>query len=191
MSGANLPARRPEPSEDGPSGGAGRWGDEPPDPLVAPERYRGVIWRRILAYAVDLLILLFIMGLAFAGFLVAGVISLGILSPLLWIVFPLIPFAYHSLLIAGPKSATIGMRVFGVELRGWRGERPDLLQAAVVTALFYLSVGLTSFLILAVALFTQRHRTIHDILSNVVVVRRRKEEKKPTDQAPLATARQP
>jgi uncharacterized RDD family membrane protein YckC len=52
-----------------------------------------------------------------------------------------------------------------------RGERPDYLQAFLMTALFYATVPITGFLILAVALFTERNRTLHDILSGITVIR--------------------
>jgi uncharacterized RDD family membrane protein YckC len=41
-----------------------------------------------------------------------------------------------------------------------------------MTALFYATALVTSFLILAVALFTDRKRTLHDILSGMTVIRR-------------------
>ncbi len=44
------------------------------------------------------------------------------------------------------------------------------LQALISVLVFYLTLA-TSGLLLAVALFTYRHRTLHDIVSGLVVVR--------------------
>ena len=40
-----------------------------------------------------------------------------------------------------------------------------------MTAVFYVTVPLTSGLILLVALFTEKNRTLHDLLSGTIVVR--------------------
>ena len=45
-------------------------------------------------------------------------------------------------------------------------------QALIFTVVFYLTLA-TSGLLLLVALFTVRHRTLHDLLSGLVVVRSR------------------
>ena len=48
--------------------------------------------------------------------------------------------------------------------------RRRCLQAALAVLLFYLTMA-TSGLLLLVALFTIRHRTLHDLVSGLVVVR--------------------
>ena len=63
------------------------------------------------------------------------------------------------------------MRAFGLELRSWDGERPVFLQALAHTVLFYLTVGATCFLILLFALFNRRKRTLHDVLSGMLMIR--------------------
>ena len=63
------------------------------------------------------------------------------------------------------------MRVFDLELRSVYGERPSFLQALLQTALFYITVGITCSLILLVALFNRRWRTLHDFLAGTVMVR--------------------
>jgi uncharacterized RDD family membrane protein YckC len=144
----------------------------PPDPDAFPEVYEGVLARRVLAYLVDLVC---IGGLAAAiGIVFAGLwlLSFGLLGRLLWFLFGLVPLAYHTLQLAGPHSATLGMRLFDLELRSVTGERPDFLQALAQTALFYLTIGATGTLILAVALLNRRHRTLHDWLSGTIMVRR-------------------
>src|SRR5215831_10943506 len=118
-----------------------------PDPMALPEAYEGVLWRRTLAYLVDLCVI---------GVLAAFVwVVFALLGPILWFLFGLIPLAYHTLLLSGPRSATVGMRLFDVELRSVTGERPDFLQALIQTAQFYITVGATCSLILLVALLNR------------------------------------
>jgi uncharacterized RDD family membrane protein YckC len=62
------------------------------------------------------------------------------------------------------------MQFMGIEVRSLNGARPNLLQAFAMTALFYLSVAVTTSLILLVALFNDRRRCAHDILSGTIVV---------------------
>src|SRR5580700_8116950 len=115
-----------------------------PDPAVLPEAYEGVLW----------------------------VLSFGLLGPVLWFLFGLIPLAYHTLLLSGPRSATVGMRLFDVELRSVTGDRPGFLQALIQTALFYITVGATCSLILLLVLFNRRKRPLHYMLAGSVRVRR-------------------
>jgi uncharacterized RDD family membrane protein YckC len=83
-----------------------------------------------------------------------------------------VALAYDTLLVGGGEAATLGMRLFGIEARGLDGQRPDYLQAFLMTALFYATALPTSFLLPLVALFTERNRTAHDILSGITVIRR-------------------
>ncbi len=78
-----------------------------PDPAALPEAYEGVLWRRTAAYFVDLFCIGVIALFVGVAFLVLWVMSLGLLGPVLWFCFGLIPLAYHTLLLSGPASATI------------------------------------------------------------------------------------
>jgi uncharacterized RDD family membrane protein YckC len=142
-----------------------------PDPVSFPELYEGVLWRRVFAYMVDLLFIAIIAVGAWIVFSLLTVLSFGLLAPVLWFLFGLIPLAYHTLLLSGRHSATFGMRCFDLELRSVTGERPSFLQALIQTALFYVTVGMTGSLILLVALFNRRWRTLHDFLAGTVMVR--------------------
>jgi uncharacterized RDD family membrane protein YckC len=142
-----------------------------PDPAALPEAYEGVIWRRTLAYLIDLCFIGVLVVLFWIVFAVLWVVSFGLLGPVLWFLFGLIPLAYHTLLLSGSRSATWGMRCFDVELRSITGERPGFLQALAQTALFYITVGATCSLILLFVLFNRRKRTLHDLLAGTVLVR--------------------
>lgn len=148
---------------------ADQWGI--PEPAAFPELYEGVLWRRSAAYLVDLLLIGLIAIGVWIVFAVLWLLSFGLLGPLLWFLFGLLPLAYHTLLLSGPRSATFGMHCFDLELRSVTGERPSFLQALIQTGLFYVTVGMTCSLILLVALFNRRRRTLHDFLAGTVMVR--------------------
>lgn len=137
----------------------------PPDPLARPDLFEGIILKRVLAYLVDVALLLGVTG--FLWLLV--VMTFGLLAGIAAIVTPLIPLAYHTLLIGGPDSATLGMRMTGIRVRRLDGGAPDYPQAALLTLLFYASMALTG-LLLVVAFFNERGRCLHDYLSGTITV---------------------
>lgn len=150
---------------------APRRDDGLPDPAAYPELFEGVLWRRAFAYLIDLFCIAAIMIAAIVPFVMLSVMSLGLLAPGLWFIFGLIPLAYHTLLVSSPWAATLGMRVFDIQLRSWNGERPIFLQALAHAALFYLTIALTGTLILLIALLNRRKRTLHDMLTGMLMVR--------------------
>ena len=147
------------------------WTGEPPDPVARPDYYDGVVLRRSIGYLIDCVIL-FLLGLVLTVALsIFGIITFGLgfhLFPLLSIV----PIAYSTLLIGGPDSATFGMRLMDVQVRSWSGERPNLVQALVMTLLFYGTIAITWFFGLLVVFFNARRRAAHDFLAGTVVGRR-------------------
>lgn len=151
--------------------GSREWSGGPPDPRAFPELYDGVIWRRIVAYAIDLAIMAAIGAVVWIALGLLGILSFGLLMPLLGPALALVPVAYHAILVGGPRSATIGMGLLDLQARSVTGERPELWQAALMAILFYATVSLTGSLILLVALFNERRRTVHDYLSGMMVVR--------------------
>lgn len=178
------PVPVPTDSTDSAASGNSRWRGPPPDPLSGLELYQGVMWRRIFAYMTDAVIIAVILVAAWMVAVTAGIATLGLLWPLLWALIACIPFAYHTLLIGGARSATYGMRLFDIEVRDWEGGRPNLLQAAAMTAVFYISVGLTLWLVLAIAPFNTYHRTLHDFATRLVVVRSPPRAAAPSELAP-------
>ena len=94
----------------------------------------------------------------------------GLLAPVYLLIAPIVPTAYHTFFI-GRDCATPGMKFMDLEARTWTGGRPDYPQALLMTVLFYLSIIITWFIVLLVPLFNERRRTLHDLMSGVVVVR--------------------
>src|SRR4051812_29391325 len=142
-----------------------------PEPATHPELFDGVLSRRAFAYLIDICVIGAIMLAAWIVFALLTVVSFGLLGPGLWFLFGVIPLIYHTLLVGGRRGATVGMRLLDLELRSWDGDRPVLLQALAHAVLFYLTVGATCSLILLFALINKRCRTLHDVLSGMLMVR--------------------
>ncbi len=146
-------------------------GAEAPDPDIRPELYAQVPLRRVVAYVVDVVLVAGLLALAWIAGILLGIASFGLLFPLIGPILVAIPLAYHTWFVGGPRSATPGMRLFGVEVRTWDGRRPGYVQAAVQTAVFYLTAVGTTWLVLLVALFNRRRRCLHDFVCGTVVIR--------------------
>ncbi len=139
------------------------------DPDRFPELFDGVLGKRILAFVADAVNLLLITAVAMVIFVILGVLSFGLLFPAIGIVMPALWLAYFTLTIGGPRSATPGMRLNGIEVRTWDGARPGYLQGALQSIVFYLSTVVTIFVLL-VPLFNRRRRCLHDYLIGTVVI---------------------
>lgn len=144
------------------------WSAEPPNPLDRPEFYDGVLWRRAIAFVIDIALLgAIIVALAifnlFTLFIFAGLIALIVALPLL--------IVYDTATVGSKQAGTLGMRCMGIETRAWNGARPTYFQAFVASALYWFLTPLTSGLILIWALFDDRRRQLHDLLSGTVVIR--------------------
>nr|WP_294523575.1 RDD family protein [uncultured Rhodopila sp.] len=130
----------------------------------------GALTRRCLAWVVDVIliaILVFVLWWILAAF---GILTFGLGFGAMAIL-PFVPFFYHFLSLLSGPSATPGQQMFGLTVRrDYDLGPPDPLQALVSVIAFYLTLA-TSGLLLVVALFTTRHRTLHDLVSGLVVVR--------------------
>jgi uncharacterized RDD family membrane protein YckC len=146
------------------------WSRLPPEPLDAPGLYEGVALRRILAYGIDVCCLGLIALVAWVVFWLLNIISFGLLIPITLLAAMLLPIAYHTYFL-GARRATPGMALLDLELRRWDGGPADYFQAFVQTALFFFTVYPTFWLVLLVALFNERRRTLHDLIAGTVIIR--------------------
>lgn len=142
------------------------------DPFSDPQQFDGVLWRRSLAYLTDLAVLLGLLFLYKIALVFLTVATFGLATPLLVLLAAAIPAAYHTLTIGGPGSATLGMRLFGLQVKIWNGGKPGYIQALLHTAVFYVTTSFTGGLILFWPLFSNRRRCLHDLLCGTMVIRR-------------------
>lgn len=146
------------------------WQGEAPDPIAIPALFDGARWRRIVAYLIDVVIVLLLAGLLWLAGSVFIVLTLGALTPLVVIGAALLPIAYHTFFIGGPRNATLGMQMMDLRVVAWNGNRPTYLQAGIQTVLFYLTVPTTNGLILLVSLFNDRGRCVHEMLCGTLTI---------------------
>jgi uncharacterized RDD family membrane protein YckC len=140
--------------------------------MVRDEEFiAGVMSRRCIAWLIDIALIALIVSVLWLVLLLFGVLTLGLGFGAMMIL-PAVPFLYHFLSLLRSSSATPGQALLGLTVR--RDEDlgpPTGFQALIFTLVFYLTMA-TSGLLLLVALFTVRHRTLHDLASDLVVVRR-------------------
>ena len=130
----------------------------------------GVMFRRVWAWLFDLLLVggvVAVLWIILVGF---GLLTFGLGFPLLGLL-PIVPLLYHVLFVASGRSATPGQVLMDLVVR--RNQdlgQPSLLQAILFTAGLWLTLG-AGVIWLAAALVTSRHRTLHDLVSGLMVVR--------------------
>jgi len=140
------------------------------DPDTQPELFDGVLSKRIVAFVVDALIIVALMIPAMLIVFVVGIITFGLGWLLYPVLFVLVALGYVGFTLGGPTSATVGMRMAGLEMRTWNGAPMFALLAIMHALLFWFSVGLLTPFILLVGMFTRRRQLLHDLLLGTVVV---------------------
>jgi uncharacterized RDD family membrane protein YckC len=133
--------------------------------------YEGVLTRRVFAFLLDYLIVA-LLTIPFAILIaIFGILTLGLGWMLFGILVPAVALVYVWNTLGGRNQATVGMRMMGIRLERLDGNRVDGMLAVVHSVLFWgLNVVLTPLILLA-TLFTDRKRTVHDLLLGTVVTR--------------------
>jgi uncharacterized RDD family membrane protein YckC len=130
----------------------------------------GVMLRRIWAWLFDLLLvggIMIVLWVMLVGF---GLLTFGLGFPLLGLL-PVVPLLYPTLFVASSRGATPGQVLMDLAVcRDADLGRPSLLQAVLFTVGLWLTLG-AGVIWLGTALVTNRHRTLHDLVSGLVVVR--------------------
>lgn len=143
------------------------------DPLAEPELFRGVLTRRVVAFIIDVIVLMIPPLLATIFIAVFGLLTLGLGWMLFWLLSPatvIWALAYYGLTLGGPHSATLGMRAVGLQMRTWFGEPAYALLGATHAVVFWVSVSVLTPLVLLVGLFNSRRRLLHDFVLGTVVI---------------------
>jgi uncharacterized RDD family membrane protein YckC len=136
-------------------------------PYIPAEALEGVRTRRIMAVGLDLILITALsMGLFFGLFILSFGVSAFLLPPL----FPIVAFFYNGLTVSGWRMGTPGMVFMDLEMRTMQGQPAPFLQAAVHAVLFYVTWMFPPLIL--VSLVTSDKRCLHDILADVIVLRR-------------------
>jgi len=140
------------------------------DPDTQPDLFDGILSKRIIAFVIDAVLIVTLMIPAALLVLILGFVTLG----LGWLLFPplfaVVALAYVALTMGGRNSATVGMRIAGVEMRTWSGQKMFPLLAVMHALIFWFSIGVLTPLILIVGLLTSRRQLLHDLLLGVVAL---------------------
>jgi uncharacterized RDD family membrane protein YckC len=143
------------------------------DPIANPELFEGVLARRIMAFVIDVIIIVVPLVFASICIFIFGLITLGLGWTLFWILSPAsVTWAlfYYGLTLGSPASATMGMRAMEIEMRTWYGSPAYFVLGAVHAIVFWVTVSFLTPFILLVGLFNSRRRLLHDMLVGVVMI---------------------
>lgn len=138
-----------------------------PDPQYQPEFYADIPPKRLMAWVIDVALILglTLLALPFTAFI--GLFFLPFL-------YAAIGFVYRVTTLTG-GSATLGMRVMSVELRSAQGDRFDLGSAFLHTAGYYVSWALALVQLANVVLMStsERGQSLTDMVMGTVMLNRR------------------
>ena len=143
------------------------------DPARNPELFEGVVARRMLAFAVDLIIIMVPVAAAAVFIVLLGLVTFGLGWLFLTLLYPgtvIWAVLYYGFTFGSPASATLGMRLMEIEMRTWYGAPCYFVLGAVHAVAFYVSVSALTPLVLLVCFFNERHRLLHDIVLGTVVI---------------------
>lgn len=132
--------------------------------------FDGIVSRRVFAFFIDYVVIAVLLVAAYLVMTVVGILTLGLgfilMPPLALIVI----LGYFALTLGGRNSATIGMKMLGIEMRFTDGRKMNPIMAMFHAVLFwFFNTILTPFIVL-IALFSSRGRMLHDMIIGVVTV---------------------
>lgn len=133
--------------------------------------YDGVRSRRVMAVIADYVIVGLLLVPVALLVLLLGLLTLGLGWLLFGMLGPAVALTYVWNTLGGPNQATVGMRMMGIRLERLDGGRIDGMLAVVHSVLFWAANVVLTPLVLLVTLFTDRKRTLHDLLLGTVVLR--------------------
>lgn len=138
-----------------------------PDPDTQPEFYADVPTKRLIAWIIDMLVIVVLCILILPLTAFSGLFFF----PALMLV---VGFAYRVITIAR-GSATWGMRVMAIEFRTLQGQRFDLAMAALHTLGYSISFALPVLQVISVVLMltTRRGQGLSDHVLGTVALNRR------------------
>ena len=142
-----------------------------PDPDLDRRFYAGVPLRRFVAWLIDVAIIL-LLGVPLA--IVFGVFTLGFGFALFPVIVGGVGFLYRVATLAGPSSATLGMRFTGIEFRRGDGTRFDTMTAVIHTAIYVFCLGVVVLQMLScITIVASRYRqSIADLVLGTTAINR-------------------
>jgi uncharacterized RDD family membrane protein YckC len=143
------------------------------DPAANPELFKGVLARRLIAFAIDIVIIMLPVAVAAVFIFFLGLVTFLLGWTLFWLLYPgtiVWALVYCGSTLGGSASATIGMRIMDLEMRTWYGAPAYFALGAVHAIVFWITVSIMTPLVLVIGLLNERQRLLHDILIGTVVI---------------------
>lgn len=136
---------------------------------------RGTMTARMVAYIIDLVVIMVLTGLFYLVVGVLGLVTFG----LAWFAFAIpgvvIGVLYSTLTVSSYGQGTYGMRSVGIRLLDARtGGTVPPLYAAVHALLFYCAIASGMLLLVvdvAIGFFRSDSRLGHDLITSIIAVR--------------------
>ena len=140
--------------------------------VVEDVRLDGVRTRRVYAFLIDAVIVFLLSIPVSIVIFLLGVVTLGLGFFLYAIMFPVLAITYVAYTMGSEDQATVGMKANDIYLSRLDGGRIDPVTAIVHSVLFWAGNAVLTPLVLLVTLFSDRKRTLHDLLLGTIVLRR-------------------
>jgi uncharacterized RDD family membrane protein YckC len=143
------------------------------DPVRDPELFEGVLPRRVLAFVIDVIVIMAPVAAVAVLIILFGLVTFGLgwfLLPLLYPGTVIWALLYYGFTFGSPASATLGMRAMEIEMRTWYGAPSYFVLGAMHAVAFYISVTALTPLVLLVCFFNERRRLLHDIVLGTAVI---------------------
>jgi uncharacterized RDD family membrane protein YckC len=143
------------------------------DPATSPELFEGVLARRVIAFIIDIIVIVIPLIVGWMFIFVFGLVTFGLGWALFWLMSPgsvLWALVYYGITLGSPASATLGMRAMDIEMRTWYGAPAYFVLGAVHAIVFWISISVLTPFILVVGLLNIRHRLLHDMLVGTVLI---------------------
>ena len=137
-----------------------------PDPDSDAQFYSGVPAKRLVAFLIDVVL---VWGIA----ILVSLLTLGIGFLIMGFLIAVIDLIYRTLTI-GSKSATLGMRMMGIELRTFGGDRFNTGHALIHTLLFYVMLAFVIVQLISVIMMggSRYGRGLHDLVVGSTMINR-------------------
>ncbi|MFY8032142.1 MAG: RDD family protein, partial [Devosia sp.] len=128
--------------------------------------------RRVMAYIIDLALMIAFMAMLFVVGLILSIFTLGLGAVALPLIIPVVIVAYYTLTLGSPMRATVGMWMFDLVLTPTRGRPLDGWQILIHPLGVWVTVWIAWPVSLAIALFTPRREMVQDLVTGTLMVRR-------------------
>lgn len=137
-----------------------------PDPDTQSEFYQDVVIKRLLAWVIDVVLIV-------AMCILVSLLTFGIGFFLWGLIYLAVGFVYRVTTLTS-KSATLGMRLTAIELRNHRGERFDRGTSALHTIAYYISMSTFVLQMISIVMMftTPRGQGLGDMVLGTAAVNR-------------------